>query len=310
MIDRLDYAYTSTTPDGVSAIIEGSIDNLRLTGNSSFRDQAGLMALLAGGPGSYNFAYQTGASQGAIRALEGTDQRSGALTFTAGSTAGTFAIADGLIEIATTSRANRVNLSAATGPATPPKTVGGAKLRSVEMSFSGPFAPSETMSPITLRFALDEIAADDAFWQLIDAAGKLPRDPARLVIDVEATGRITRDMSNLRPGEAPPIEIGNVSILSADIAALGASIVTRGDVEFLQPVYLPVGTITVTLTNAMQLLGSLADAGLIDPTSVQTATLMTMGFTAPGAAPGERVAEIAMTLDGITVNGQPVGGGQ
>jgi len=308
-IARFDYAYTSTTPDGVSSVLEGSVDNLRLTGKSSIRDQAGILALMAGGPGTNALTYQTGASQGAIRVVAGGVQQGGILTFAAGSTAGTLTIADGVLDVATTSRANRVSLSAGTA-ATTPGPVGGAELRSVEMSFSGPFAPGETMTPITLRFALDQVVADDAFWQLADAAGKLPRDPARLVIDVEATGRITRDMSDLRPGEAPPIEIGNLSIRSADIAALGASIVTRGDVEFLQPVNLPVGTVTVTLTNATQLLGKLAESGLIDPTSIQTATLMTMGFTAPGDAPGERVAEIEMTMDGITVNGQPLGGGQ
>jgi hypothetical protein len=313
-VGRLDYAYTSTPQDGVSAILDGSIDNLRLTGNSNVRDQAGLMELLAGGDGSNSFTYQTGASQGAIRVVEGPDRQGGTLAFSAGSTAGTFSIADGLIEIATTSRANRVNLSDTASAETPPAAVVGAMvgagIRSVELGFSGPFAPSETMTPVTLRFALDQVVADDAFWQAVDAAGKLPRDPAQMVIDVEATGRITRDMTNLRPGEAPPIEVGNVSILSADIAALGASIVTRGDVEFLQPVNLPIGSVTVTLTNALELMGSLAEAGLIDPATVQTATLMAMGFTVPGAAPGKRLAEIAMTLDGITVNGQPVGGGQ
>jgi hypothetical protein len=294
-VGRLDYAYTSTPQDGVSAILDGSIDNLRLTGNSNVRDQAGLMELLAGGDGSNSFTYQTGASQGAIRVVEGPDRQGGTLAFSAGSTAGTFSIADGLIEIATTSRANRVNLSDTASAETPPAAVVGAMvgagIRSVELGFSGPFAPSETMTPVTLRFALDQVVADDAFWQAVDAA-------------------VTRDMTNLRPGEAPPIEVGNVSILSADIAALGASIVTRGDVEFLQPVNLPIGSVTVTLTNALELMGSLAEAGLIDPATVQTATLMAMGFTVPGAAPGKRLAEIAMTLDGITVNGQPVGGGQ
>jgi hypothetical protein len=52
----------------------------------------------------------------------------------------------------------------------------------------------------------------------------------------------------------------------------------------------------------------LADAGLIDPATAQTVMLMATGFTTPGTEPGQRVSEVVMTLDGVTVNGQPIGG--
>jgi hypothetical protein len=305
---RIDYAYTSTTPDGVAAQLEGSIDNLRLTGTSNIRDRAGFLALLAGSESISSVTYQTSASQAAIRLADGPQQQGKVFNFSTGSTAGTFSLANGIFEITSVSQANRVTVSATTAPATPPGESLSAELRAVEMRMTGPFAPGETMAPFALRFALDQLAPDDAIWSQIDAAGALPRDPAQLVIDIEGSARIIGDLTKNRPGEAPPVEIGNLSIRSADIAALGASLTTRGDVEFLQPLNLPVGTVTVTLTKVEALVVKLVDAGLIDPVTAQTVMLMATGFVAPGSEPGELVSEIVMTLDGITVNGKPVGG--
>jgi hypothetical protein len=307
-LGRLDYAYTRTTPDGVAATIEASIDNLRVTAKSDVRDRAGLLALLAGGSGASSMTYQTGASQGVVRAASEPAQPDGTLDFSAGSTAGTLSIADGRFEIATASTANRLTLTGAAGPDTPPGKLFGGELRAIEMQITGPFAPSDAMTPAAFRLALDQLVPDAAFWQLIDAGGKLPHDPARLVIDLAGSARITRDMSDLRSGEAPPVELGNLSIRAAEITALGASAASRGDVEFLQPLNLPIGTVIVTLTRTEELMARLADAGLIDPATAQTVMLMATGFTTPGTEPGQRVSEVVMTLDGVTVNGQPIGG--
>jgi hypothetical protein len=315
-VDRLDYAYTSTTPDGVAATVEASIDNLRVTGKSDVRDQAGLLALMTGGTGTSSLTYQTGATEGVVRAGRAPTDPGGTLNFSIGSTAGTFSLANGIFEIATSSKANRLTLTTAASPDTPPDTpLGkpfGGELRAIEMHISGPFAPSATMAPIALRFALDNFVPDAAFWQLIDAGNKLPHDPARLVIDIEGNARITDDLAKHRPGDPAPFEIGNVSILAADITALGAGVATSGNVKFLQPqnrpLNQPVGTVTVTLTKAKELMIKLADAGLIDPTTVQTAILLSAGFTSPGTAPGELVTKIMMSGDGISVNGQLIGG--
>jgi hypothetical protein len=307
-LSRLDYAYTSTTPDGVAAILEGSIDDLRLTGKSDVRDRAGLLALMAGGAGTSSMTYQTGASQGVVKAGSEPAHQDGTFNFSAGSMAGTLAMADGVFQLATSSKANRMTLTTATGPDAPPDMPFGAELRAIEMQISGPFAPSETMAPTAFRFALDQVTPDDASWRMIDANGKLPHDPARLVIDLEGNARITGDLSKHRPSDAPPFEIGNLSIKSADITALGAGVATSGDIEFLQPLNQPVGTVTVTLTKAEELMVKLADAGLIDPVTVQTVMVMASGFTAPGAVAGELITKIVMSADGITVNGQPFGG--
>lgn len=307
-LDRLDYAYTASTPDRRGATVEGSIDDLRLTGDSDIRDLTRLLALAASGTGASNLAFQTGSVQTAVRLDSRSENPDSTVGFSAGSSAGTLALAGGTVEFATASQANRMTLAAAAGPGTPAGKPFGAGARAIEMQISGPLAPSMEMGPVALRLAFDRVVPDAEIWQLIDASGDLPRDPARLVLDLAGSARITGELSAARPGEAPPVEFGNLSIRSADVSAFGAGLAARGDVEFLQPLNLPVGAITVTLSQAAELVVKLADAGVIDPVTAQTATLMAMSFTAPGPAPGELVSEIVMTLDGITVNGQPVGG--
>jgi hypothetical protein len=304
-VDRLEYAYTTSTPHGIAVNIEGSVSKLRLTGSSDVRDQAAMLALLAGA-GSSSMTYQTGASEGLVRVGTTPEDQEGSLKFEAGSTAGTLSFVNGIFELASASKANR--LAVTTGPDTPTAKPFGGELRAVEMHITAPFAPSDTMSPIVLRFALDQVAPDDMFWQLIDAGGKLPHDPAKLVIDIEGDGRITGDLTKHQPGDAPPFEIGKVAIRSANITALGARVATVGDFEFLQPLNQPIGTATITLNKAEEMMVKLADAGLIDPVTVQTVMLMAMGFTAPGTEPGELVSKIVMGADGISVNGQLISG--
>ena len=304
-IERLDYAYSTSAPHGIAVNIVASIDNLRVTGTSDARDQAAMQALLAG-TGTYSMAYQTGASQGVVRAGAGPEQQEGSLKFEAGSTAGTVSLANGIFEIATASQANRLTVT--TGPEIPGGKPFGGEMRAVEMHVSGPFAPSDTMAPSAFRFALDQIVPDEALWKLIDAGGKLPHDPARLTIELDGTARITGDLMQHSPGEAPPFEFGNVSIKSTDIDALGAGLTTRGDIAFTQPLNQPMGTVTVTLNKAEELMLNLAAAGLLDPITVQTVMMMAPGFTTPGAEPGELVSRIELNADRISVNGQLIGG--
>ena len=304
-LERLDYAYAGSAPSGAPFTFEGLIDKLVLTGRIEADTN------LADGSGAASMAYQTSASKAAIRAVSGEPvPQGGTLIFSAGSSAGTATLGEGIIEIATSSRANTILLL----PEPMPEAAGAkgfsAALRSIEAIYKAPVAPSEAMAPFTLRFALDEVVPDAALWGLLDATDALPHDPARLVADIEGTGRITKNMADLLPGEAMPLEFGNVLVNALDLKAMGAIVTTRGELEFLQPINLPQGTLTVKLTGLMQLIRKLAETGLFSPEALQTAGVLAALYSAPvGTEPDERVSEIEMTIDGITVNGLAIGGG-
>lgn len=309
-IERLDYVYVAIAPSGATITFEGLADKLVLTGRSTIRDRAGLMALLAGGGGAMSFTYQTGASTAAIRKVQGAGQAGRTVVFAAGSTAGTLAVADSMVEIAASSRANTVALNLEGSGGEADKAGFGAALRSVEAIYQAPIAPSDAMAPFTLRLVLDEVEPDEALWDLIDAGEILPRDPTRLVADLEGSGRITKSLADMRPGEAMPVAFGNISVRALDLSMLGAGVATRGEVEFLQPINLPLGSLTVTMEKVVQTAAKLAKAGWLTPEQLQAAALLAATYARPGDAPSVLISDIAMSVEGITVNGIPVNVGQ
>ncbi len=311
---RFDYAYAGFAPSGAPFTFEGLIDKLVLTGRiDTGRIEAGTN--LASGSGAADMTYQTGASKAAIRAVSGEPvPQGGTLVFSAGSSAGTATLGEGIVEIATSSRASTIMLLPEPMPETVPETAGakgfGASLRSIEALYKAPVAPSDAMAPFSLRFALDEVVPDVVLWGLLDAKDALPHDPARLVADIEGTGRITKDMAALLPGEAMPLEFGNILVNALDLNAMGAIVTTRGELEFLQPINLPLGNLTVKLTGLMKLIEKLADGGMVNPQVLQTAAVLAAIYSTPvGAEPDDRVSEIEMTMGGIAVNGLAIGGG-
>jgi hypothetical protein len=304
-LDRMDYAISGSTSEGIPFTFEGLIDRLVMTGRAEAVDGASWPDLRSG---NFTMTYQTGASKLALRAVNGEEPQGGTLVISAASNAGTATADGGVIEVSASSRQSNVKLL----PEPMPESLGadgfGADLRLIETIYKAPVAPSDTMAPFTLRFAMDEVVPDEALWSLLDAPGALPRDAARLVADIEGTGRITKSMAEVGPQEALPLEFGNVLVKALDMNAMGASIKTRGEMEFLQPINLPQGEVTITQTGVMNLVTQLSESGLLGPEVLQTAAILTAIYTAPGENPGELVSEITMTLDGITVNGRPVGG--
>lgn len=305
LIDRTEYAVSvSGAVSGKNAnpvVLNGAVDAVRMTGTSDIMGPKDMLAALFEGTGSSSVAYQTGASETVITVPAGAASWAGTITLAAASSAGTMAIENGLVRLDAAGQANRVAVRiAAPGDAGPSF---GTELRTIEVGYAVPIVPGPEMVPLTFRLALDEVAPDAALWSLIDAGGVLPHDPARLVIDIEASARVLRPLDQTGPGQEPPLELGTAKIRAADLRALGASVTARGDVVFVPPQQQPVGKVTVTLTNVMALIDKLAAAGLITPEMAQTATGMAAGLTVAGATPGARVAEVELTPEGIKVNG-------
>ena len=309
-IERIDYAFGAKGTDGTEISFEGTVDAVQMTGKANIWGQAMAAALFTGLDAVADGAYQTGASRFTINTKPAEGGQGGTFSGSSASSAGTVAIKAGRMEIAASSRENEVTLAA-----DPPFESTGGKpvswaMRSAEAIYAVPIAPSEAPVPFSLRFALDEVIPDEVLWNLIDPATTIARDPGRLIIDVEGTARLTQALSDVPPGAPPPVEVGNVSVKALDVTALGAGITTRGDVEFLQPVWVPAGTMTVTFTNLLEVANKLVEAGVLAPKIHQTMALMSAVYTRPGEAPGELVSEVVMGMDGITINGQPFGVGR
>lgn len=301
--DGLDYAISFVDPDGARTTTEGISEDVSLSGSSSLRTPEQWQALFAGGKtGEAEFTYQAGETVSQIKVQGSADSLDGTIIQRAGTAGGVVKIGDGRIELRGSSETNRYEVApeAADAPIN-----GGIDLASLEVVYIAPIAPAEQMTDFTMRLAMSGLEADDALWKLIDPEETLARDPAHLILEVAGTGRLVPPTADgVRTG--PPVEVGNIQIVAADVAALGASAVAEGALEFIQPINLPQGTVTVRLQNALELAGKLAELGLLDPGTYQMATLMSALYTQPGATENELVAKVEFTLDGIMVNGLPV----
>lgn len=309
-IERIDYAFGSKGTDGTEISFQGSVDSVQMTGKSNVWGRAITTALFTGTDTAADGAYQTGASQFTINTKPAEGGQGGTFSGTSASSAGTVSIKDGRMEVAASSRANEMTLAAE-----PPFDSTGGKpvswtMRSAEAIYAVPIVPSEIMVPFSLRFALDEVVPDQVVWDLIDPAAAIARDPARLIIDLEGTARLNEALDAAEPGGPPPVEVGNVSVNAMDLTALGAGFATRGNLEILQPLWVPSGRLTVTFTNLLDVVGKLTEAGVLTPEARQTIALMSAVYTRAGETQGELISEVLMGLDGITVNGQPLGIGR
>ena len=57
-----------------------------------------------------------------------------------------------------------------------------------------PVMKSDEAQPFKLAYSLGGLTLGDAIWNLFDAEGKLPRDPASLDLDVTGTAKVTEDL--------------------------------------------------------------------------------------------------------------------
>lgn len=301
-LEGLDYAMSFVDPEGVRTTTEGVSEGLSFSGSSNLRTPAQWQALFEGGSdGEAEFAYQAGETVSNIK-VEGGDALDGVISQSAGTAGGVVRIGNGQIELRGASENNRYEMApeAADAPIR-----GGLDIDSLEVVYVAPIAPAEEMTPFNMRLALTGIDADEALWSLIDPEETLPRDTAHLVVEVAGTGRLAAPPVE-EPRTGPPIELGNIEIVVAEAEMLGASASAKGQLEFIQPINIPEGRITLRLTDALELAGKLAELGLLDEGSYQMATLMSAIYTRPGESEGELVSEIEFTADGVTVNGLPV----
>ncbi|MEM7237076.1 MAG: hypothetical protein AAF501_04545, partial [Pseudomonadota bacterium] len=169
-----------------------------------------------------------------------------------------------------------------------------------------PLSPSDEMRPFEVKFAMVDMTLDEALWSVLDPDGEIDRAPAQLLIDTVGTMRLTKPQSEMRTGEAPPVAFGNLSVNKLDLSILGAQATARGDVEFIQPINLPQGTMTLRLKNALEVMSRLVAAEVLTPDVLLFASLMAQNYLLEDPESGELVGEFEMGPGGITVNGQPL----
>lgn len=300
----LDYVVRGAAETGASVTIEGQVEDVTFAGNSSLRTAADLRALLDGdATGEVEATFGIGTSVSRF-ASDGTDETpAGSLVMRAGTSSGALELADGTIVVRGESRNNSWNVKTAAEAPVQDTTV---QIEMFDTIYRVPMAPSPDMRPFEVKFAMVDLTLDDALWSVLDPEGEIDRAPAQILVDTIGTMRLTKPQSEIRPGEAPPVAFGNLSVNKLDVSLLGASATARGEIEFIQPINLPQGTMTLRIKNALEVMSRLVEAEVLTPDILLFASLMAQNYLLQDPESGELVGEFEMGPGGITVNGQPL----
>ena len=303
-IGFVDYVIKTTAETGANLIIEGQVEDLRTAGSSSIRTAADFAALMDGeSEGKVDLTVSTGKTVNRIHSGGTADQAGGTLTNSSGTSSSVIGMQDGALTLRGEARTTSIEIAPEGDTPFETATI---SLDMLDLIYNVPFAPSREMQPFDLKLALVGLGLDETLWGLVDPGETLDRAPAELLLDAEGTMRLTKPQSDVRPGEAPPVAFGNLSINKADLRALGAKAKASGDVEFLQPINLPQGAITVRLDQVPQVIEKLVASGVLTPDVLLFSSLMIQTYTTPDPETGELVAEVEMGPEGLKVNGQPL----
>ena len=167
-----------------------------------------------------------------------------------------------------------------------------------------PVTPSDARQPFRFRMALDGVATDDGIWDLFDPTGRLPRDPASLILDLEGTTVVAEDIFTDDP-EVPfrqtmaKLNEFNFSIAGAEVTGNGSATDTSTD-----DTPSGVGELDMTLTGVNSLIDTLVDMGLL-PNEQAMGARMGLSLIARPDGDDRLVSRIEINEDGqIFANGQ------
>ena len=172
-----------------------------------------------------------------------------------------------------------------------------ASIAQTAFSVAMPIMKSDTPQPATALLKLVDLKVSDALWNMADPAGKLPHDPATVVLDLSGSLKPLIDLFDPKQAEEfakqpadgavgsppPPIELSSVKINDLHVKAVGADLTGTGDVTLDNSTTppKPVGAIEMNLTGANKLMDGLVGMGLLAEDQVMGYKMMLGMFTVP-----------------------------
>lgn len=175
-----------------------------------------------------------------------------------------------------------------------------------------PVVASEEEQPFALTYLLDGLTLDDAIWQAMDPEATLPRDPARLSIDLEGLAVLTRNFMD--PDAAVPAEgempflPRSLSIRDFSMSAVGAEADVSGELTFGEDPTQPIGTLSGTFSGVNTFLDRLVAMGVVPAEQLMGPRMMMAMFARPvDGAEDQLQTEIEFREGGsIFANGQQI----
>lgn len=298
----LRFSRTLSGADGATLLVTGSLHDAALSGDAAGEDPAALFDLLSGrsrDPGRLSLRLSGARLDLAIRVSGAGAEQDGRLALSTGPASLRIALTDGVVRAGADVARGTLSLEA------PGREIAGQiEIDPLTASYAAPFAPGEEMQPLDLSLEIPRAEPDRALWQAIDPGGRLPREALRLSLALSGTARVLPSPAASRPGAAPPIEPGNLTIERATLSGLGAAAEASGALEFARAGQKPTGAVGVTLDGVLELIRSLHGAELISQGVVQRLALALATHTRPGAEPGTLETEITFDNGRVSFDAQ------
>lgn len=174
-----------------------------------------------------------------------------------------------------------------------------------------PLNSADTPEEMAVKFILADLTVGEGLWSMIDPEKTISREPATLILDLEALLQIDALKAAMMDGD-DPLEFTTLHSLDVNQILLsvgGAALKVDGAMTFNNdgPFPLPIGGVTVALDGIQTIANQLVALGLIDQMQAGMAMGMMMAFAIPGAEQDTFLSEITFSKDGsILANGQPI----
>ncbi|MEO0485569.1 MAG: DUF2125 domain-containing protein [Pseudomonadota bacterium] len=144
-----------------------------------------------------------------------------------------------------------------------------------------------------LTAAVTDYDLTEDLWATLDPDAALDRTPGRIAVDLAFDAQLSDGATT----------VGGLTIAEATLALAGFTGAATGQIDTLTRD--PNGAVTVTLIGLTDLLGAMANAGLIEPTQAFGAQFMLGLFAQPGPDDGSLIIPVTLGPDrALTVNGQ------
>lgn len=175
-------------------------------------------------------------------------------------------------------------------------------------NFAMPVSKGDTAQPVAMLVKIVDLSLSDTIWGLVDGGGKLPHDPATVILDVTGMAKLLVDIMDPAQAEAAaaPGEVEQVTLNQLLVKAVGAELTGKGavNIDNSAGVPKPVGAVDLQLTGGNALIDKIVAMGLIPEDQAAGARMM-LGLFAVPTGDDVLTSKIEFKEDGgIYANGQ------
>ena len=187
-----------------------------------------------------------------------------------------------------------------------------ADIADLDMRFALPIAPTGGEGTAAIRINLDGVTVSDMLWSMVDPGGAIPRDPAKILIDIEGDADVSAnlmDPENAAAMMGNPFRFENATLKALEVSFGGAAVTGSGEatINNAGPIPMPVGGIDLRIAGVNGLLEKLSAIGLVPAEQAMPVRMMLGMFAQPTDEADVFTTRIEAGADGsITANGIPL----